>query len=152
MSKSDEIWNKRFLNNKSSILLVYMPVMPLVSATPNDLSFTVKGIEVSAFIEGATSIIRWTSLWTRKIYPFSSFCSFDTLNDADNTLSICEKQPLSHVFLNKYVIHLVIKVLLGVIHTWCQWPVTCKQSIIHSYLAKYFINNTKGFDRKVWQL
>ena len=74
-------------------------------ATPYDLSFTVKSIEVSAFIEGGT-YIRWMPLWTCKIDPFSSFCSFDTLNDAGNTSPICEKQPLSHVFLNKYVIHL----------------------------------------------
>ena len=48
--------------------------------------------------------------------PFSSFCSFDTLNDADNTSPICEKQPLSHIFLNEYVIHLVMEVPLGYSH------------------------------------
>ena len=30
VTKLDEIWHKTFLNNKSSILLVYMPIMPLV--------------------------------------------------------------------------------------------------------------------------
>ena len=79
MTKSDEIWNKRFFSNKSSILLVNMPIMPLVLATPYDLSFTVKSIEVSDFIEGATSNIRWTPSWTRKIDPFSSFCSLTPL-------------------------------------------------------------------------
>ena len=104
-----------------------------------------------AFIGGgATSIIRWTPLWSCKIDPFSSFCSSDTLSDTNNTSPICEKQPLSHIFFqNKYV----MEVPLGVIHTWCQWPVTCKkQSIIHSYL------DTTGFltgrlrTVKLWQL
>ena len=52
MTKSDEIWNKRFHNNKSSILHVYMPIMPLVLATPCDLSFTVKSIEVGLLLRG----------------------------------------------------------------------------------------------------
>ena len=52
VTKSDEIWNKRFHNNKSSILHVYMPIMPLVLATPCDLSFTVKSIEVRLLLRG----------------------------------------------------------------------------------------------------
>ena len=44
--------------NKSSILHVYMPIMPLVLATPYDLSFTVKSIEVRLLLRGATSIIK----------------------------------------------------------------------------------------------
>ena len=80
-------------------------------------------MEISAFIEGGNFHYKVNSIMDSQNRPFSSFCSFDTLNDADNTSPICEKQPLSHFFfLNKYV--------------------------IHSYLAKYFINNTKGFDRK----
>ena len=62
--------------------------------------------------------------------PFSSFRSFDTLNDAYNTSPICEKQPLSHIFLNEYVIHLVMEIPPPPIHTWCQWPVTCKKQSI----------------------
>ena len=90
-----------------------MPIMPLVLATPYDLSFTVKSTEVRLLLRGgATSIIRSTPLWTRKIDPFSSFCSFDTLSDANNTSLICEKPPLSHIFLME-----VMEVPLGVIHT-----------------------------------
>ena len=88
------------LNTESS----FNGLMPLVLATPYDLSFTVKSIVVRLLLGGgATSIIGWTPLWTCKIDPFSSFCSFYTLSDANNTSPICEKQPLSHIFLNKYV-------------------------------------------------
>ena len=118
MTKLDEIWNKRFLSHKSSILLVYMPIMPLVLATPYDLSFAVKSIKVrvSAFIEGATSNIRWTPSWTRKIDPFSSFCSLTPLmmQTIQYMTHLWKTTPITHFFFNKYVIHLVMEVPLGV--------------------------------------
>ena len=68
---------------------------------PYDLSFTVKSIAVRLLWGRATSIVGWTPLWSFKIDPFSSFCSFDTLSDANNTSPICEKQPLSPYFFKQ---------------------------------------------------
>ena len=84
-----------------------MPIMPLVLATPYDLSLTVKSIKVSAFIEGgrATSIIRWTPSWTHKIDPFSSFCSLTPLMMQTIHHPSVKNNPYHTFFLNKYVIH-----------------------------------------------
>ena len=158
MTKSDEIWNKRFLNNKSPPFCLFISHNAFCfSHTFSDLSFTVTSKEVSsAFLGGATSIIRWTPLWTCIMNHVSSFCSFDTLNDADNTLYIThlwKTTPITHFFEWECYPPYNGSPPWFYIHIWCQWPVTCKkQSIIHSYLAKYFYDYTKGFDRRLLEL
>ena len=105
--------------------------------------------EVSVFIEeGGNFHCKVTPLWTRKIDPFSSFCSFDTLNNVNNTSPICEKQPLSHIFfLHRYP-------PCNGSPPWCYShlmpPVTCKKQSINPFIScqvRYFINNTSAF----WQ-
>ena len=107
-------------------------IMPLVLATPYDLSFTVKSIEVRLLLRGGGNFHYC------KIDPFSKFCSFDTLSDANNTSPICEKQPLSHIFLNKYVMKVPLALVLFTLDASDQSLVK-KQSIVHSYL------DTNGF-------
>ena len=76
--------------------------MHLVLATPCDLSVTVKSIQVRLLLRGGGNFhYKVNSIIDSQIDPFSSFCSFDTLSDANNTSPICDKQPLSHIFFKQ---------------------------------------------------